>query len=119
MSLARGLRQQLKKVINTHSEVEQIREEEFKMKTRSHIVSRPMKQIQLIKKLNEIQKSKALNGGIEGYEPRHDGKIRKYFNIGIKKSLEDNNGGVPVSLTALNHNREFMIKHLISPSQSQ
>jgi hypothetical protein len=39
---------------------------------------------------------------LEGLEPRHDGKIRNYFNIGIKKKLEDNNDGVPVSLTALN-----------------
>ncbi len=50
-------------------------------------------------------------------EPRHDGKVRKYFNIGIKKTLEQNNDGIPISLSALNHNREFMINNLITPSK--
>jgi hypothetical protein len=72
----------------------------------------------LLKRLDDIQQKKVSEDvNLKALEPRHDGKVRKYFNIGIKKTLEDNNNGVPISLSALNHNREFMINNLITPSK--
>ena len=46
---------------------------------------------------------------------KHHGKVKKYFNIAIKKRVDHLTNGVPVSIVALNNNRHHLINHLLTP----
>ena len=43
---------------------------------------------------------------------RHEGKVRSYFNTAINERIERYNKGIPVTLVALNSNREHLVNHL-------
>lgn len=43
--------------------------------------------------------------------------MKSYFNRGVKARLERDSEGMPLSLMAMKHNREYMIKHLMTPGK--
>jgi hypothetical protein len=57
----------------------------------------------LIRRLTKVQQDNGMKD--EGDLNEIDGKVLRYFNVGIKERMDKVNQGMPVSLMALKQNR--------------